>query len=108
MHYYKDTMGFQHTFLRFFLRYILRQSKETVGDNVTNLDILTAHIKHFYNHSKLKYSSLVPPNSKVLFPLPNRWTNSDTRKSLQAPHLFSMQIEYTVGVPADAKKAEEI
>lgn len=85
-------MGFQHLFLRFFCRYILRQNKETVGDSITNIDILLAHFKQFRNFKKLQYSSLQPPNSKVLFPLPNRWTNSDYTKSLQAPHLFSMQI----------------
>lgn len=87
---------------------LLGRSRETIGSIITTVDIVSAYARHFFRSRSPKGDSqLKPPNETILFPLPDRWTNTPNSLSFQAPYLFVMQATYS-GVSADREKADTI
>ena len=84
-------MGLSRFLARFVFKYVLRQSKEGVADSLSLFDAAMGNIRQFRNYKKQPFSSLIPPNKFLIFPLSTRWTNIDYKKSTQAPHLLAMQ-----------------
>lgn len=83
-------------------------TKESVGSNLTTIDLVRAYLNHRSNSKAPKGDSkLVAPNQTILFPLPDRWTNTPNSLSFQAIYLFVMQATYS-GVSADRPKSDII
>lgn len=89
--------------LTFVFRYILWRTKEAAGNLVNVLALLWTTLTHFFNSWRDKPALLAAPHAGFDFPLPNRWTNSDSALSRQSPHLTVMQAEYTATAAGTAQ-----
>lgn len=99
------------TFIDKVLRVVLRligQSREAVGSKISTVDVISAYARHFFRSRGQKGNSrLVAPNDTILFPLPDRWTNTPNSLSFQPIYLFAMQATYS-GVDANMEKSDTI